>query len=94
MEFIGIDVHKRESQVCILAAGGEVGPYRVPWADLLKHVFGVDVLCCAACGGRMKVLAFVQERTAVRRILEHLGLDATCPRLERARGPPEPTFEW
>jgi hypothetical protein len=24
VEFIGIDVHKRESQVCIVAAGGEV----------------------------------------------------------------------
>jgi hypothetical protein len=36
----------------------------------------------------------VQERAAVRRILEHLGLDATYPQLERARGPPEPTFEW
>jgi hypothetical protein len=24
MEFIGIDVHKRDSQVCILAEGGEV----------------------------------------------------------------------
>ena len=24
MEFIGIDVHKRESQVCVLAQGGEV----------------------------------------------------------------------
>jgi hypothetical protein len=42
----------------------------------------------------LKLVACVQERAAVRRILEHLGLDATYPQLERARGPPEPTFEW
>ncbi|MDY7232114.1 IS110 family transposase [Hyalangium rubrum] len=29
MDFIGIDVHKRESQVCILAAGGEVVEKRI-----------------------------------------------------------------
>jgi hypothetical protein len=30
---------------------------RLPWADLLKRVFGDDVLQCP-CGGRRKVVAF------------------------------------
>jgi hypothetical protein len=29
VDFIGIDVHKRESQVCILAAAGEVVEKRI-----------------------------------------------------------------
>jgi hypothetical protein len=35
--------------------------YRVPWADLLKKVFAVDVLACPECGGRLKLIAFIAE---------------------------------
>jgi hypothetical protein len=69
-------------------------PYRVPWADLLRRVFGVDVLCCPRCGERTKMIAFVHERGAIQRVLTHLGLPADPPHLERARGPPEQTFGW
>ncbi len=42
MDFIGIDVHKRESQVCILAAEGELVEKRIRtererFAELLKE---------------------------------------------------------
>ena len=67
--------------------------YRLPWADLLRRVFDVDVLACARCGGRMTLLAFVHERRAVRRVLLHLGLPADVEPVERARGPPEPSFD-
>ena len=68
--------------------------YRLPWADLLRRVFDVDVLACARCGGRMTLLAFVHERRAVRRVLLHLGLPADVEPVERARGPPAPAFDW
>jgi hypothetical protein len=63
--------------------------YRVPWADLLHKVFAVDVLDCPSCGGRLRVLAFIAEATAARRILDHLGLDSQGPPLARAQAPPE-----
>ena len=49
-------------------------------------MFKVDVLKCENCGGRITVLAFLTERAAVKKILEHLGLPAT--------GPPEAPARW
>jgi hypothetical protein len=49
-------------------------PPRWRWADLLQRVFAVDVLACPNCGGRMRVLATIEDPPVVRRILTHLGL--------------------
>ncbi len=62
--------------------------YRVPWADLLKKVFAVDVLACP-CGGRLQLIAFIAEATVAKRILEHLGLDSRGPPVARAQAPPD-----
>ena len=64
---------------------------RVPWAELLRRVFRVDVLRCTGCGGRRKLVAEVTDPLAARRILEHLGLDPEVPRLGPVpvRGPPD-----
>jgi hypothetical protein len=59
-----------------------------PWAELLKRTFGVDVLECAKCKGRMKLLAVVTEAKAIRRMLRHLGEATEPPVREPARGPP------
>jgi Putative transposase/Transposase zinc-binding domain len=50
--------------------------YRLDWAALLKRVFAVDVMVCSRCDGPMKVIAFLEEPSIVRGILEHLGLPA------------------
>ena len=42
---------------------------RVDWAALLRRSFQVDVMQCAKCGGRLRVLAVITEREPVRRIL-------------------------
>jgi hypothetical protein len=57
--------------------------YRVPWADLLKKVFTIDVLACPQCSGRMKLIAFIANEAVARHILDHLGLDSTGPPLAR-----------
>ncbi len=62
--------------------------YRVPWADLLKKVFAVDVLACP-CGGRLQFIAFIAEATVAKRILAHLGLDSRGPPLAQAQVPPD-----
>ncbi|OGV82305.1 MAG: hypothetical protein A3K19_25070 [Lentisphaerae bacterium RIFOXYB12_FULL_65_16] len=60
------------------------------WAALPKKVFEVDPLKCAKCGGKMKIVAFIERRnqpTVVLRILKHCG-----PREDAAaRGPPAAT---
>jgi hypothetical protein len=60
--------------------------YRVPWAELLKKVFAVEVLSCPECSGRMERIAFIAEGAIARGILEHLGLETTGPPLGRATG--------
>jgi hypothetical protein len=50
------------------------------WAALMHRVFALDVLACPRCGGRLRVLATVQDPPAVQAILAHL----------RRSGAPEP----
>jgi hypothetical protein len=56
------------------------------WAQLMRRAFGFDVLACPRCGGRLRLLALIQHRTAVERILRHLGLPTERPE----PWPPEP----
>jgi uncharacterized protein YbaR (Trm112 family) len=37
-------------------------------------VFALDVLACPRCGGRLRVIATVQDPAAVRAILANLGV--------------------
>jgi hypothetical protein len=61
------------------------------------RTFGFDVLACPRRGGRLRLVALIEHRTAVERILSHLGLPADRPsrgrtprhRLERT-GPVKP----
>jgi len=70
-------------------------PGRVPWAPLLWRVFLADVLKCAQCSGRMRIVAAVTSRLEVIRILVSMGLASDPPPLHAARPPPqvELTFE-
>jgi len=56
------------------------------WAMLIKRVYEVDPLACPTCGGRLKVLAFIEPPQAevIEKILRHCGLWNPPP----ARGPP------
>ncbi len=60
----------------------------------MKRVFLVDVLICEQCGGTRKLLTFLTEPRAVRRILEHLGLPADPPPVAKARPPPDPALPF
>ncbi len=77
-----------------LPNGGLVPRRRVPWAQLLRRVFLLDVLHCSGCGGRRRILAEVTDPLAARRILEHLGLDPETPGPVPARGPPTLDIDW
>ncbi len=67
-----------------------LGPrYRVPWAELLRKVFSLDVLACPRCGGRMELIAFIAEAGIAKRILDHIGLPPTGPPVPKPPGPDE-----
>ena len=41
------------------------------WAQRLKRVFGIDVSTCVHCGGAVRIVASIEEPTAIRQILAH-----------------------
>jgi len=69
--------------------GGQVAARlsRIDWATLLRRTYDVDVLACAACGGRLRFVAVVTDASAAREALTAAGLDAAAPPLARARSP-------
>ena len=58
---------------------------RMRWAQLLKRVFDIDIERCPHCGGQLKLIAAIEEPTAIVRILTHLGLAAQPPPRAPAR---------
>src|SRR3990170_5105033 len=48
---------------------------RMSWARLLKRVYDIDVERCE-CGGKLRIIAAIEEPAVIERILTHLGLSA------------------
>ena len=44
------------------------------WAALMHRAFGIDVLACADCGGRLRLIATLHDPAVIRKILAHLAL--------------------
>jgi hypothetical protein len=63
---------------------------RLPWSELLHRVFAIDAFRCDRCGGRMRILAAIDEPEVARAILDCLGLSSRAPPLTPAPSP-EPT---
>jgi hypothetical protein len=59
----------------------------------MRRAFGHDLLACPSCGGKMALIACILERTAIRKILAHLGLPTDLPANARASPDPEPLFD-
>jgi hypothetical protein len=64
------------------------GPYRLPWATLLRRVFAIEVLTCDRCGGKRRLVALIDKDAAIQKILAHLGLPTQPPAEWPARAPP------
>jgi hypothetical protein len=56
---------------------------RIAWAKLLARIAEDFPLACPACGGDIRLIAFITDPAPIRKILLHLGEP-----LEPARGPP------
>jgi len=62
-------------------------PRHWAWAHLMRRAFDVDVLACPRCGGRLRLVAAIDDPHVIREILTHLGLPADPPRPD----PPQPS---
>ncbi len=49
----------------------------------MQRAFGLDVLACPRCGGRLRLIATIEDPAVVEQILAHLGLSPPPP-------PPDP----
>jgi len=60
------------------------------WAQRLKRVFAIDIEVCRSCGGKLRVIASIEEQATIERILEHLGGDGESKDpAHPSRAPPE-----
>jgi len=55
------------------------------WARRLKRVFGIEIESCARCGGKLAIIASVEERGVIAKILAHL--EKTAPDRFQAEPP-------
>ena len=58
------------------------------WAALMQRTFGFDVLACPRCGGRLRLIALIEDAAVIGRILRHLGVPTEVPPPCPARAPP------
>jgi hypothetical protein len=42
------------------------------WARRLKRLFGVEIEACAHCGGKLQVIASIEEPQVIAKTLAHL----------------------
>ena len=53
------------------------------WAEMIRKAYEVDPLLCPTCGGRMKIISFIEDHKVIDRIIRHLELS-----FEAERPPP------
>jgi len=56
---------------------------RPSFAELMARVFDIDILECPRCYSRMQVIAYIQDRHAIRKILESLKMSTAPPSIYR-----------
>jgi hypothetical protein len=67
-------------RINLLLYYGVLGP-RAAWR-------GIDVLACPRCGGRLRLIALIEQAAVIDRILRHLGVATEIPAPRPARAPP------
>jgi hypothetical protein len=61
-----LPAHERGVQTPERAGGA------MSWARRLKRVFGIEIEDCARCGGKLQVIASIEEPQVIAKILAHL----------------------
>ena len=66
--------------------------YSMTWAQRLKRVFAIEIEKCEKCGGKVKIIACIEDPEVIEKILKHLMLDEASQ--TRNRSPPTGLFEY
>ena len=66
----------------------EAARVRSTWARLIHKVYEVDPLECPRCKGPMRVIALIDDKAVIRKILTHLGVWAPQQTPRTQIGPP------
>ena len=62
------------------------------WAQRLKRVFNIDIETCNQCGGKVKVIASIEDPDVIQKILAHLDGKSSEENLvviPESRAPPQ-----
>lgn len=61
----------------------------------MRRGFDLDVLACPKCGGRLRLIAFIMDRSTLRKPLPHAKLPSEPPEPTPWRSPAEsdPLFD-
>jgi hypothetical protein len=54
---------------------------RKAWARLIQKISNVNPMICPKCASEMKVVAFIFDKSSIRKIFDHLN--------KKSKGPPE-----
>ncbi len=57
-------------------------------AELMRRVFGLEVLRCSACCRKRSLKSVILDRAVIVRILSRLGFDSDTPQIQPARALP------
>jgi hypothetical protein len=76
-----------------LAADSRHGP-NYTWAELMKRVWSLDVLECARCRGRMRIIAAIDHPDSTRKILDCVGLPSRAPPVAPAASNHHAESDW
>ncbi|MFT5286131.1 MAG: hypothetical protein ACI8TQ_002299 [Planctomycetota bacterium] len=68
--------------------------HRYLMAQLMRRVFGLEVLRCPVCRRQRILMSVIFNRTVIVRILSHLGLENDPPTIQPARAPPQSEFAF
>ena len=60
---------------------------RLSWSKLLRRTFDIDILDCAKCHGRLRIVAAIADVRDAGRILERLAVPSEAQQAARARDP-------
>jgi hypothetical protein len=59
----------------------------IRWAELLRRVFGIEVVC-PRCQAPLRLIALIKSEATAKKILDAVHLPSEVPKLHPARPPP------
>ena len=65
------------------------------WAQRLTRVFGIEIETCEQCGGKVKVIASIEDPAVIGKSLGHLAArEVPAGSRPPSRGPPQGELEF